>query len=339
MKKTEKCFVIMPFSETTHGERIVTTRAQWDHVYQQWIKRAIGSYKRLRLSCERSASVPGNFVRGIVSDLAESFLVIADVTGNKPNVFYELGIRHALRTGTILITQHLRSLPSDLHSYYAFEYSYTDKAHEYEAAYARFEIELHSKIDAFVDGKVSSDSPVSDFLGFRKEVYDHQLEGEKRQLKRLVIECGKSFERNFHVSEFLLSAFTRRKKVTLKNWPIIDLVPIDALYSKLLSLDLQLLGDDVIKSLTKVVSDHRHMLLMAKQHWEAFRLLNDESTAEQLIGVLGLIVGTHMPAHKKMWPEIVKSVDAITVQLIVSDKGKKRVLSGRKKSLRRKKTL
>src|SRR6266446_5368729 len=145
MKRAEKCFVIMPFSDTRHGEGIITSKAQWDHIYEAWIKRAVAAYRRLKFKCERSPAIPGNFVRGIIADLSEAFLVIADLTGSKPNVFYELGIRHALRTGTILITQELRSLPSDLKGYYAFEYAYSDKAHEYEIAYNRFEKEMHEK--------------------------------------------------------------------------------------------------------------------------------------------------------------------------------------------------
>jgi len=44
--------------------------------------------------------------QGVVRDLASADLVIADLTGSSPNVFYELGIRHVLHhRGTVAIVQ------------------------------------------------------------------------------------------------------------------------------------------------------------------------------------------------------------------------------------------
>ena len=161
------CFVVMPFSETVHGEssdKRTITKKQWDHIYDKWIKRAVESYRPTRFNCKRSPATPGNFVKGIISDLGNAELVIADLTGGKPNVYYELGIRHTLRTGTIITTQHLSALPSDLSGYYAFEYTYSEKDFEYDALYAQFENELHAKIRSLEETDNLSDSPVSDFL-------------------------------------------------------------------------------------------------------------------------------------------------------------------------------
>jgi hypothetical protein len=315
----------MPFSETTHGERVVTTSAQWDHIYEKWIKRAIASYKRQRLRAERSAAIPGNFIRGIVSDLAESLLVIADVTGSKPNVFYELGIRHALRTGTVIITQDLSSFPSDLKGYYAFEYSYSDKAHEYEVRYSQFEKELHEKIDAFLDGRVASDSPVSDFLGFRKESWDRQLDSEKARLKRLVEECKQSMAENFHVCQFLVNVLTKRKPSPIRKWPIIDVGPMDALYNALLSTTLELIGAKPLDALRKVVSFQRKALLLAKHHFDRFFIFPDQDNATTLLSMMTVFM--KQKSHfERNWKAIEKGVDAIKANLVLTEKGKKRVL-------------
>ena len=109
--ETPTCFVIMPFSETTFGQgsqKRKITKRQWDHIFSKWIQKAVESYRPTRYLCKRSPASPGNFVKGIISDLGNAELVIADLTGGKPNVYYELGIRHTLRTGTIITTQHLR---------------------------------------------------------------------------------------------------------------------------------------------------------------------------------------------------------------------------------------
>src|ERR1035441_11061722 len=88
------CFVIMPFSEAQHGtppRDHVISAAQWDHIYERWIKRAVESHKSASspaVTCKRSPARPGNFIKGIIADLASDDLVIADLTGQRPNVYY-----------------------------------------------------------------------------------------------------------------------------------------------------------------------------------------------------------------------------------------------------------
>src|SRR5262245_31230879 len=142
MKKPQQCFVIMPFKDTRHGyapNEHVIAKKEWDHIYERWIKRAVESYGKGSFVCKRSPAKPGNFIKGIVGDIATADLVLADLTGGRPNVYYELGIRHSLRTGTIIMTQHFDALPSDLSGYFAFEYVYTDKNYEYETCFASFQ--------------------------------------------------------------------------------------------------------------------------------------------------------------------------------------------------------
>jgi len=51
-------------------------------------------------------------------------VIIADLTDHNPNVFYELGICHALGKNVILITQD-RNVPSDVRHIRYFHYEYT----------------------------------------------------------------------------------------------------------------------------------------------------------------------------------------------------------------------
>ena len=54
----------------------------------------------------------------------EARIVIADVTGRNPNVFYELGIRHSISTGgTILIAHEGSEIPYDLSPQRIFFYN------------------------------------------------------------------------------------------------------------------------------------------------------------------------------------------------------------------------
>lgn len=69
-----------------------------------------------RLECIRGDHElnPGEIVSGIVRDLAESPLAIAVLTGHNANVFYELGVRHALTNRTILMAERESDVPFDL---------------------------------------------------------------------------------------------------------------------------------------------------------------------------------------------------------------------------------
>jgi DNA-binding PadR family transcriptional regulator len=60
---------------------------------------------------------PGAFIRDILQYIAGAHTVIADLTDQNPNVFYELGVRHALSPRTILIAQRVEDIPSDLRGY------------------------------------------------------------------------------------------------------------------------------------------------------------------------------------------------------------------------------
>lgn len=164
MKKLS-CFVIMPFSKTQftlNGSEREIEAEEWLYIYENWIKKAVESYGGI--TCNRSPLKPGNFVKGIVNDIANSDITIADLTGGKPNVYYELGIRHALKNGTIIISQAFDNLPTDLKSYHCFEYHYLNEAHKYQEMYSKFERNIHKYISSIIEDDYSSDNPVADFL-------------------------------------------------------------------------------------------------------------------------------------------------------------------------------
>jgi hypothetical protein len=64
-----------------------------------------------------------NILKDIVRGIVGANLVVADLTGLNPNVFYELGIAHALRKPTVVITQSVDDMPFDLRSYRVVAYS------------------------------------------------------------------------------------------------------------------------------------------------------------------------------------------------------------------------
>lgn len=110
------CFVLMPF------------RQELDELYQEVIKPAIES-EELRMRCVRSDEI--YTTRPIMEDIWEHIqkanIIIAELTGRNPNVFYELGISHAIRKKTVLITQTMDDVPFDLRHQRCIVYTNTFK--------------------------------------------------------------------------------------------------------------------------------------------------------------------------------------------------------------------
>lgn len=56
---------------------------------------------------------PGAVTSRMLSELLQARIVIADLTGRNPNVFYELGVAHSFARPLILIAESVSSLPFD----------------------------------------------------------------------------------------------------------------------------------------------------------------------------------------------------------------------------------
>src|SRR4051795_6436107 len=67
----------------------------------------------------------------IMDDIARSIqrarLINADLTGRNPNVFYEVGIAHALNKQVLLMTQSIDDVPFDLRHRRALVYEYSPR--------------------------------------------------------------------------------------------------------------------------------------------------------------------------------------------------------------------
>lgn len=94
-------FVAMQFSEP------------YNDVYKDAIKPLIENigYEVVRVD---EISQPGIILNDIWSNLTEASVVIAEVSEANPNVYYEIGVAHALNKPTILLAQKGTKLPFDL---------------------------------------------------------------------------------------------------------------------------------------------------------------------------------------------------------------------------------
>jgi nucleoside 2-deoxyribosyltransferase len=77
------------------------------------------------MTCTRSDKNPkiGNIIHNIIRGIYESDVVIADITGNNPNVFYELGVANALSKPCPMIRcRSADPFPFDVTSYTILQY-------------------------------------------------------------------------------------------------------------------------------------------------------------------------------------------------------------------------
>lgn len=70
------------------------------------------------LDCSKSDDeyIQGEILPHILKLIAEARIIIANIDGRNPNVYYELGIAHALDKPTILISKSINDVPFDLQS-------------------------------------------------------------------------------------------------------------------------------------------------------------------------------------------------------------------------------
>ena len=140
----------MPFSKSSDYH----TEDYWDKFFKEFIKPSIGNFG---YSCDRSKALPTNIVKNIVNELCEADLVLAILTDFNSNVWYELGIRHSLKKGTIMMIEKGQKIPFDTTQYGAI--NYTDSL----SARSDFEEQLKAFIEVIEkDGHM--DNPVQEFL-------------------------------------------------------------------------------------------------------------------------------------------------------------------------------
>ena len=132
-------FVIRPFGvkevvlpgkdeRTPSGETVRTCPVafiDFDKIHRQLIDPALARLKMLANTTEVVVSA-GNIREDMFHLLMTADLVIADVTVHNPNVFYELGLAHALRKPVVLISASEDDVPFDVRHIRVIYYDVND---------------------------------------------------------------------------------------------------------------------------------------------------------------------------------------------------------------------
>lgn len=125
------CFVIMPF------------RPELGYLYRgvrQYLERAFPGISVVR-GDDQALTVP--LLQKIADYIRQADVIVADCSGRNPNVFYELGLAHALEKPVVLITSDpIEQAPADIRAFEFISYA----ALEPDAFLARLEQALQSII-------------------------------------------------------------------------------------------------------------------------------------------------------------------------------------------------
>ncbi len=127
------CFIIMPYGARADPARHDVV--EFDTVYDRIIKVAVEDVneRRVRLKAIRSDEIPqaGLIHERMIRLIAEADVAIVDITSLNPNVFYELGVRHALRDRvTVVLRRKGTTNPFNIAGMATIEYDVEPEAAE-----------------------------------------------------------------------------------------------------------------------------------------------------------------------------------------------------------------
>lgn len=124
-----KVFVIMPFKD------------DFNPIYEDHI---VSVCKKLKYTCTRADLIdsPNVIINDIWSHINNADIIICDCTQKNPNVFYELGLAHALGKKVICITQNADDIPFDIKQIRYIKYEYNPRGmKEFEVTLKRYLVE------------------------------------------------------------------------------------------------------------------------------------------------------------------------------------------------------
>lgn len=111
---TDSCFVMMPFATPLGG--------YYQSVYKPAIEKA--GLQPVRADAEIFGA--GKIMNQVWSGISRAKVLVAELTSRNPNVFYELGLAHALRKPVVLVSSNEDDVPFDLQHIRVIYYDVND---------------------------------------------------------------------------------------------------------------------------------------------------------------------------------------------------------------------
>jgi hypothetical protein len=114
VKATDTCFVMQPFASPLGG------------YYEKVFKPAIEKAGLLPVRADAEIFGTGKIIDQVWRGINAAKVLVAELTTRNPNVFYELGLAHALRKPVVLISSNEADVPFDLQHIRVIYYDVSD---------------------------------------------------------------------------------------------------------------------------------------------------------------------------------------------------------------------
>ena len=113
--KSNTCFVIMPFSANLNNTYMV-------------IESVADSMNIVCTRADNISTTSEPILNKICTQISQAYYIVVDITDLNPNVFYELGIAHALRDAkkVLIIKESQTRCPSDINHLHYYSYQQND---------------------------------------------------------------------------------------------------------------------------------------------------------------------------------------------------------------------
>lgn len=166
------CFVIAPI-----GEDGSDVRKRSDQVLKHVIRPAAEACGYTVLRADQIAA-PGIITSQVIQHVLDDPMVVADLTGHNPNVFYELAVRHAVRRPLVQLIQKGEPIPFDVAATRTVQVDHHDMDSVEEA-----KAEITRQMQAAEKDAQELDSPIS--VAIDRQVLQRSGNPVQEELARL----------------------------------------------------------------------------------------------------------------------------------------------------------
>ena len=185
-----KCFVIMPISDIDGYDK-----GHFCNVYNSLIKPAIekAGYQPERADEIKSSNL---IAVDIIERICSTPIAICDISACNPNVFYELGIRHAMKLPVVLIKDCKTNNPFDIKDIRYIEYSEKMSYMEVIEKQDEISLTLNRTIDDYVKGR--SKNSIFHILNFESNANKNRTGLESNSMEKEANEILQMIENKKH---------------------------------------------------------------------------------------------------------------------------------------------
>lgn len=131
MTSARECFVVMPYGSKPFPDGS-GRQYDFEKVWRVLIARAVREAGMVPVRSDQR-EMSGIVHTEMFRDLRDREVVLADLSLDNPNVFYELGVRHVMNaSGTVLICRHNANLPFDVRLSRVIFYDFDGQSFDWE---------------------------------------------------------------------------------------------------------------------------------------------------------------------------------------------------------------